>query len=764
VKKLCLAFFLVISFLNISFADEGIPVNIKADNLKYSEAAGTVTASGSVEIRLKDFTIYSDALVMDTRTEVVTAEGNVRMHAAEFDSRSAALIYNVSAETTSFRGFRTSVTAPGVKGNLYLAADQLSEEKTRWLGKEGNFTTCDYAENGHPHYLTASKKVEYYPNDRIVSWWNTFYIGPVPCLPVPYLVYDLKKKNKRNWTVGHNEVEGTFIKTFWDYPNGTVYLDQMERKGFGHGLDYNYDLGKKGSGKIYLYLLNENDPPYLKDRVFKLNHTVALTPNDKFLLSHSAAYMYLVPGGRLDQSTYRLELDHQKEGHNLTAFLDGLDNRAGNDQRLSFQLNNSLNGYNTGYNYTLDQSRTEPRFIRISQRLNHSQPFLFKDSTFNLNADYSDNIQQAGQPGDELLNLNYDINQRGSFYSLRIFENWHMDLDRSLYTADSSDQYLEKLPEVTLALNPYDLKLFSLSPTLGWGYYHEVQMVPNFGKRDFSSGRSSFALNASRSVPLALGSTLSLGYGVTQFLYDPGDALYAQTESYALDTALFNCFKNNVTFIRGMTEGNTPFFFDRLGTRYRNLRETVNLYYLDAMNWVTTGGYNYETQKYFNIDTNLALRPAPTLSLNFVTGWDIENQKYLDLSAGARYAPDPRFSDNLSLLQDLNSGQLKSANNLLDLQIADEHDWGNHWHFMAGHVYNSFSQEFKLVDLSVVKDLHCWEIKYTYSDYRKEFSFTFTLKAFPDAPVGYAGGKGFYFDSFEKALNQEVQGESPARY
>jgi len=64
----------------------------------------------------------------------------------------------------------------------------------------------------------------------------------------------------------------------------------------------------------------------------------------------------------------------------------------------------------------------------------------------------------------------------------------------------------------------------------------------------------------------------------------------------------------------------------------------------------------------------------------------------------------------------------------------------------------------------VVKDLHCWEVKYTYSDYRKEFSLIFTLKALPNEPIGYATGRGFYYEGFDKALDKEIKGDSPKRY
>ena len=758
---------LVIGFLIFSLpclAEEEIPVNIKAEKLKYVENSDLVTASGSVEIVLKEVVIHSDDLVMDTKTNVITAEGNVRLSGPEYDGQGTSLTYFVNDETSSFKNFKTTVSPSEVKGHIYMGADDIQNLRSKWLGREGDLTTCDYVASDAPHYFVAARKVEYYPDDKIVGYSVTFYIGRVPCLWAPYMVYDLKRKRKRNWSIGHNEVEGNFIKTFWDYPSGIILLDLMEKKGWGKGFEHYYDLKRYGAGTFYLYQVDEPDT-HLTDWVYKINHTLKLTSESTLNLGHSFSKIYLVPGGRLDQSTYRLDFSHQKKEHRLNSLLDVLDNRGGQQERYNISLNNSFKGYQTSYSFNLDQGKVEPRSIRSSQRLSHQQPLLNEYTDLNLNANYTNAIPQVGLHGDERMDLSYTLTNRGSFYNLTVYEDWYLDLDRNLYLGDENDQYLEKQPEIALSLHPYDLKIFNLSPSFGYGYYHEVRYVTELGgNRDFKAGRYSTALSLDKSLPMILGTTLSLGYGVTQYLYEPGDMLYAQTERAGLNTSLFNCFRNNVDFNRGLSEGNSPFFFDRLGTKYSHIRDTLNLYYQDYVNWTLSGGFNYETRKHFNWDTSLTLRPDPALNASYRTSWDIENQIWLDLVSGYRLMPFKGLTDDTTLVQDLNTGQLKSGSNLLDWEIGSEQEWENHWHFKLGHVYNPSNQEFKLVDVMIAKDLHCWEIKYLYSDYRKEFSLIFTLKALPGEPIGYAEGKGFYFDSIEKSFKEEFEGASPQRY
>jgi len=757
-----LVFFLLL--VSFAFAESEIPVNIKAQKLKYIEETGMVTATGSVEVYLKDLVIRADELWVDTKTNIVTAEGRVTFKNPDYQGRGTTLTYFTADDTSLFSGFKSRLNPDTIHGNLYLNAEEIDNRKARWQGREGAMTTCDYAEEDRAHYHTAARRVVYYPGDKVEGWSVTQYIGPVPVMWLPYVVYDLKSRRKRNWSIGHNQVEGDFIKTFWDVPDGTLYIDEMEKKSLGLGLDKKYDLGKKGAGSYSLYHVSEADT-HMEDWVTKWNHSLEPTPNSKFSLAHTSSQMYLIPFGRLNQSTYRLDYSFQKDDRRFSSYFDALDNRSGAAERMSFGLNNTWKDLNTTYNVDLDQGKGPSRYIRWGQRLAHNQQ-LFSDKTrLSFNANYFDSIRSPGIPGDERLEPNLTLTHTGTSYTVSIYENWYMDLDRDLYFGDNTDQFVEKQPEITLRPNSLDLRLFTLSPEFTYGWYREVRYVPALGRnRDFKASRYRSTLNANKSLPLALGSTLFLTAGVDQLLYEPGDQLYNYREGAQLRTQGGEVMINEAAFSRGISEGNSPFLFDQLGTRYSNLRDTLTFYYLNYFNWATSSGYNFETRKYFNIDTNLNLQPHPNLNLNERTGWDIENQRYLDLSTSASLRPINKCQVDLSAVNDLNSGYIKSGNSLVALEINDEKDWFNHWQFKFGHVYNPATQDFKLVDLMVVKDLHCWEVTYTYSDYRKEFAFIFKLKALPEEPFGYTEGRGFYFEGFDKAFKEEFKSDSPTRY
>jgi hypothetical protein len=106
----------------------------------------------------------------------------------------------------------------------------------------------------------------------------------------------------------------------------------------------------------------------------------------------------------------------------------------------------------------------------------------------------------------------------------------------------------------------------------------------------------------------------------------------------------------------------------------------------------------------------------------------------------------------------MNIGQLRQASALYDLYLLKGQP--NQTQLRFSQVFDAFTKEFKVRDIMVIRQLHCWEMRFTYSDYRKEYSFTFGLKAIPDEPVGFSSGRGFYFDEFERSMQQlNPQGE-----
>jgi hypothetical protein len=751
-----LAFCFLVLACSPLLAETSVPVDIKADRLKYYENSDLVEASGSVEVELKGVTIQSDRLRMDSATNIATAEGNVKLIAADYTAAAGSLVYDADKESSNFSDFKARLAPGDLKGPLFLDAGQMTEKHDTMTGGPAELSTCDREK---PHYFLLADKIGYFPGDHIEGRNVTVYVGEAPVLWLPVFYYDLHNQQHKNWTFGHNDVEGSYLKTSWDQPYGTLLIDLLEKKGTGYGISTdNYALAALGLGSLYLYHLDERDTG-ISDWVEKISQTKKLGDHTTVKLDQSYVTTYLLPSGRSDQTTFGLGLNYSDQT-TLGGNFNLLDDRAGNYGRYSLQLNQSGGPLSSNYSNIYEYARNDPRWLRDSQRFNFNLALGDRIKLSSM-TNYYHYSPGAENPGQEKVEPQIDLTGSDPNYSWRYSENWFIDLRQSLYPGVSSYEYLEKQPEFELASKMLDLKLFNLQSTLDTGYYREVKSVPQLGGsgfRDFSSQRMKASVNASKSVPLGAGTMLNLGAGLDQSLYGPGDELFALRESAGLQTDLRSCFRNSLNLRQAYTEGNSPFFFDRLDTYYHDLTEQMTFYYLDKFNWTVSGGHNWQTNKYYDAMTDLAFKPDPRWRLHMATGWDIENTVYKNLVVGLTLLPSEIYTTDLNFTQDMNGAGLQYASALHDLYILKGAD--NEIHLRCSQVFDPAAKGFRIGDIMIVKQLHCWEMSFNYSDYQKNYSFVFSLKALPGEPAGFSSTSGFSFQGFQQAIDQlNPQGE-----
>lgn len=729
-----------------AFAQE-IPVNIKAEKLKFIEGTSLIEASGSVEVKLDNIIIHADRLMMDSDTNLTTAEGNVKLSSADYQASADRMLYFADNDRSKFFNFKSCVTAQKVKGPLYLSAGELDDYGKRMEGKKGSITSCG---DETPHYFMRADKIIYFPKDKIEGFNVTLYVGELPILWLPYLYYDFGKEWRRNWLFGHNEVEGDYIKSSWGVPWGLLYLDFMTKKGLGYGIDNKYELLGLGAGMLYLYHLDEIDTGK-SDWITKIKHNKQITPQTSLQLTQDYTSTYLIPAGRREQNGFGLNLNYQDQSKwnlNLGAFED----RNSSYQKYNANLTQNFQKVSSSYNFNYELFQNAPgRYLEIAQNLFHQRPLWSDAVVMTVRANYFDSKKSVGEAGDEKIEPSVDITGREKNFGWRFYENWYMDIDKDAYRGDDTYQYLEKQPEIEITPDPLDLKIFSLSPKLGYGRYHEVRYVNELGRnRDFTAERGQASLNLNKSWGIPLGTTLGIGLGIDQFFYSPGDQLYAYRESASLSTALGGFFTNNLNYRKGITDGNTPFLFDQLGTRYHEVNDQLTFFYLDKFSWSLSGGHNWQAHRWLDVDTNLSFKPNGAVTWQSRTGWDIENKSYKDWINNLTFMPVDFFTLTFSDTANLNNGELRSASLVYDLFTLKQQI--NQWQFRVTQVYEAATRDFKVRDIMVKKELHCWDLQCAYNDYRKEFSVMLTLKALPEKPLGLAPGRGFYVEGVEREL------------
>ncbi|MFH1825985.1 MAG: hypothetical protein ABH823_01665 [bacterium] len=756
-KSFCLTAILLVFLSFPALASDEIPVNIKADTLRYIEGSGVVEAIGNVRATLPEVTIEADKLIMDSETNIITAEGNVLMITRDYTADSDYITYDATAEVSVFDNFMSRIKPDKAQGLVYLSARELTDLGGEMQGEAGALTTC---EDGVPHFYLMADTLTYYPEDKIIGYSVTLYVGDLPVLWLPMMIYPLNERNRYNWEIGHNEVEGDFIKSSWGYPWGTLYFDEMQKKGFGKGTEVGYGLAALGLGTLYLYNLEEEDTG-ITDWITRIDHEKQINPYTTFKFKQRYTTTYLIPSGRKDQTSVGGSLSYKHKARwQLDA--DTFDDRLAFLQKYSLGFNQSYQKTATNYDLSYDRAKKDPLWIRASQRFSHRRPLWSDKVMLSTKLNYYNNVATGGAPGDERLEPSYEITGREKLFTWAYRSNWYIDFDEDTYLGDESYQYLEKIPEIELKPNSWDLKIFKLQPNFGYGHYREVKYVPELGgNRDFATERYKGSLDASKTIPLPLASSISLNAGVDQYHYTPGDQMYAYRESASLNTKAFGFFKNNVTAKKGLTEGNTPFLFDKLGTKYHNLTERITFYHLNKLDWTTSAGYNWQSHEFMDVLTGLLIRPNIFYYWKLDSGWSIENRKYKDLVNKLTMQPADFLTMQFSTVSDVNIGVLKSGSAVYELYFLKGQR--NQWRLKVSQTHEEATKQFKVRDIMIIKDLHCWELKYTYSDLRKEFSLTFSLKAMPDKPAGLSSGRGFYIDGFEDQLEGELNQDKAIR-
>ncbi len=760
-----IVFFLLLSMSayadTISSAHSAITVKIKANHLNYNETDGIIKADGSVEARFQNIIMRSGTMILNTNTNIATAEHDVALIKENYNTTAQKIIYNFKTDESTVENLSVVFLPKEIKGKVFLGLKNIKDTVLLKKGQGCIVTTCDQTK---PHYHIEAAEIIFVPEDRVTATNVTVYFGAVPTLWLPHYYYDLKKRRAALLmpVIGSNNVEGDYVKTETQYyldegSNGSLYLDFMKRKGNGIGVMNNYVLNRFNSGSCFLYRLDETTTGTL-DVVTRIDHDIRLTENAKLKLKYYYQNTYLVPAGRLDQTEAGAQYSFDQSAESLSMYSAIKENRVGNRADYMFRLNRRSLGSESDYQMGYAGELSSSKWQNTSFNFRHSGS-ISKDLTFSLNSSYYKNLTAEGTPFDERIDSKVDLNYRASNYAVRLTESIYVDPDQNVNNSDAYLEYVEQLPEVAVTFNPVQFLSANVRADAAFGKYHESKTVYLLGsaktQRHFMSNIYRLSVNMDKVFELPLNSKFSINDALSQFYYETGDERYTQNLGMQLSTAAGGFYTNRHSFARSYSAGSSPFYFDARGSESHYIRDEMSFFNGDKHRLTLTGGYNYLTYKSDDINLFAESNQGDGLNLSVSSGYDVENVRWKDLVTVASMLPFKGFKDVISHSYDMNTGRTRVASNSLDWEIGGE--WTSAWHISLKHYYDYMRDSISLTEASIIKDLHCWEARYTWSDARKEFRIAFALKAMPDSPLGYASqNNGFFVEG--------IKNENAARY
>lgn len=688
------------------------PMTINGDIVEYSADSQEATATGNVVIVSGDTKLTCEKLTVNTQTKDGIASGHVRLEDKKGVVEGERLVYNFQTKTGS-------IVDGQFRANPFFG-------KARRIGKEsekeivahyGYATTCSL---DRPHYRIASKQINIIPKELIQTRDDCLYISSFPIMSLarfnqmfdkPIMHVSVLPGKRKEW--------GPYLLSTWEYNireniQGRAYLDYRDKLGWASGLGVNYTKTPVGSGDLKFYYSKESSKEYPM-------------PADKDLRSHFRRYLLrwrhkwdISKQTNVVAELYKLFDEKRKFFDPKSDILKDYFYREfeKDTQPLTYALFHHSFGYSSidvllqdriNHWYSQLDKMPEIKYTLPSLQLGNT-PFYFENSsifdTFNQKLNVS-----ATQPNDDVTVTRLDtLNKVSIPLKLAFFQVTPFVQSRqTFYDKGAND---ERLPIRTIFYSGVQVstkfyRLFDvksnllgldlnglrhvITPTINYSYNHS----PTIPARNLQQIDSVDSLTASNSAALELSNKL-------------------QTKRKGASIDLVDLLiTTNYTFHPQYVSGN------KTGSSFQDV-----IYKLKVLpySWVRFEGdatYKHSgptSDENFNkfslVNYDVTINPSAKYSFGIGQRYERKGQNQFTGSIEWRISPKWRFKIY----------QRYNAKAYLD---------------NTGTVITPSTLE---QEYTITRDLHCWEVEFSFNNRRNNGStlfLLFRLKAFPENEFGF---------------------------
>ncbi len=228
--------------------------------ITYLLQAERIILLDSAQVKYSDLEVKADSIEYDLKTKTLSAYKNVRFTTSTEIIDGKELHYNLKSKKGLMLRAKTNVADGFFEGNeLWLI-----KEKTLQVA-DGFYTTCD---KNPPHYHFYGKRLKVFLNDMAITQPIVLKIRQVPILAAPFWFFPIGKERKSGllpFRLGQSKTEGIYIKglsyylVINDYADLTFVLDAMEKRGFQPKIEGIYIVNPFARGQLlgsYIYELS----------------------------------------------------------------------------------------------------------------------------------------------------------------------------------------------------------------------------------------------------------------------------------------------------------------------------------------------------------------------------------------------------------------------------------------------------------------------------------------------------------------------------
>ncbi len=662
--------------------EEELDISLIGEYITYETVEGEdlIIAKDGVQLTYQDIEIKAENLKINLATNLLFASGEVFFKQDETETYCEELTYNWETKKIILLRLKGEITGEGIKGKLYYQGEKMENFPETVEITEGSFTTCELEE---PHYHIVAKEMIIYPKDKIIARNISYYEGKTKIITLPYFLIFLDRKTQQPILpkIGQNSNDGWFIKTNFNYyinekSYGTFYIDWLERKGIGTGVEHTWEIGDEnnsGETSLYLYQIKEKASGEFK-LTGNLNYKQEFTKENiktHVTLNYSGAK---AEGGKLPYSTLKSQFSFEKT-----------------EEKYNLKISGK-------YNFSGKGLGQEDLSINGNIKVNHNYTFNDKLSSA-LTLAYTDKNPASQEVADLELKPKWELKYKGEGYTLKLTTEKRFDLDGIDYTGENVSKIIERLPEFVFnrsAATIGNTKItYDINASVGH-FYEAATEEDNW--------RGEYIINLKR--PFSLGKYLTLTpSGIfRQDVYLTGEARYLLGGKIDLKASYESKVSATLSYNYNKSVGPTPFNFDYIAP----LTNTVK--------------------------GKLTLKPTEKIKLDFSTNYNFVTENFGNLVAKVEYKPKDDWKMNFNSSYNLNTMEwTKKINSTLDLQLSED------WRIKYKGIVDLDDFKLTNSIVGITRDLHCREFTINYKQATKSIWVEFYITAFPTEKITLGG-------------------------
>ncbi|OQY39007.1 hypothetical protein B6228_03730 [Candidatus Atribacteria bacterium 4572_76] len=661
--------------------EEELDISLVAEYITYEKIEGEdlIIAKDGVELKYQDIEVKANNLKINLTTNLLFASGNALFKQDDTETNCEELTYNWKTKKIILLRLKGELTGEGIKGKVYYQGEKMENFPKTVEITGGSFTTCELEE---PHYHIVAKEMIIYPKDKIIARNISWYEGKTKIITLPYFLIFLDRKTQMPILpkIGQNSKDGWFIKTNFNYyidekSYGTFYIDWLEKKGIGTGVEHTLEIGdtnNPGETSLYLYQIKDKNSGDINlsgrikyEQEFEENLKTQVTLN--YTGSKAA-------GGELLSNSLKSQFSLDKKGEKYNLKISGKYNFSGTglgQEDLSINGNIKVN-----HNYT------------INDKLSSALTLV-----------YTDKNPASQEVADLELKPKWVLKYKGEGYTLNLTTEKRFDLDGDNYTDENVSKIINRLPEFVFnksATAIGETKItYDINASVGH-FYEAATEEDNW--------RGEYIINVKRLFKLGEYLTLTPSGIFRQDVYLTGEARYLVGGKVDLKAVYNPYISSTLSYSYNKSVGPTPFNFD----------------YIAPLSNTVSG--------------KLTLKPSEKAKLDLSTNYNFVTENFGKLVAKVEYKPKDGWKMNFSSSYNLNTKEwTKKINSTLDLQLSED------WRIKYKGVVDLDDFKLTNSVVGITRDLHCRELTINYKQATKSIWVEFYIKAFPTEKITLGG-------------------------